>query len=147
MFFSVYRSFTSLTSYRTNPYVRSLMKQSRRRRRVQRRKSFSSASKFRFVSTDSVNDSASPLVLHNRHKANRVVCNIILGRRAWKAERIKWAEPETPGAEWTVQTGDSLIYHFVFKIVLYWFINDNNICWCIPHWWQIHQKSDKCVNI
>lgn len=56
------RCFTSLTSYKTNPYMKSPMKQSRRMRRVQRRRSFSNASKFRFVSTDSEHDSASLLV-------------------------------------------------------------------------------------
>lgn len=51
---SLYRFFTSLTSYRINPYVASQTKYSRKMRRVQRRRSFSSASKFRFVSTGSI---------------------------------------------------------------------------------------------
>lgn len=46
----VYRSFTSLTNYRTNPYAVSQTKQSRKMKTVQKRRSFSSASKFRFVS-------------------------------------------------------------------------------------------------
>lgn len=46
----LHRSCTSLTKYRTEPYVKSRPKQ-RRKRRAPRRRSCSSASKFRFVST------------------------------------------------------------------------------------------------
>uniref|UniRef100_A0A8C4I9S6 Kinesin-like protein n=1 Tax=Dicentrarchus labrax TaxID=13489 RepID=A0A8C4I9S6_DICLA len=46
LFFLCYRSFIYLTSYRTNPLVESQTKQ-RKMRTVQRRRSFSSASKFR----------------------------------------------------------------------------------------------------
>lgn len=112
----LHRSFTSLTSYRANPSVKSQTKGSKSMRVRRRMNFFLSASKSRFVSS-TWRRFHQPLslyfssffkegVVQNYLQKLIIICNIVSGRRI---ARIEWTEPETRGGEWAIQTGNFMI--------------------------------------
>lgn len=111
----LHRSFTSLTSYRANPSVKSQTKGSRPMRVRRRMNFFSSASKSRFVSSSWRFNQPLSLyfssffkggVVQNYLQKLIIIWNIVSGRRI---ARIEWTEPETHGGEWAIQTGNFMI--------------------------------------
>lgn len=138
------RSFTSLTSFRAKPSVKSRTKGSRPMRRVRRRMNFfSNALKSRFVSSSwRFNQPLSlcfssffkGVVVQNYLQKWIIICNIVSGRRT---ARTEWTEPETRGGEWAIQTGNFMISFFVICCFISFETSNFSLQYFMKLWWVV----------